>query len=78
MFGLSLSKILLLAVVIFVVWFGWKKMANIGTALQKAARRPDEPAERPAQQHDEPETVDLAQDPVTGRFEPVKRDGKRD
>ena len=87
MFGLSLSKLLLLALVILIVWFGWKKLERLaGTAKQMARRRPgnapsrDAPprAERPAAAPDEPETVDLAEDPVTGRFEPVKRDRKRD
>lgn len=72
MFGFSFGKLLVLAIVIGVVWFGWRKLADMGQALarQDRGRAP----ERPPGQNGGDETVDLVRDPVTGRYEPRKPD----
>ena len=65
--GISFGKLLVLAAVGALVWFGWRKIAAAGQALQSRSRRP---SKRPV----ETETVDLVRDPVTGLYEPTKRD----
>jgi len=71
-FGFSFGKLLVLAIVVGVVWFGWRKLADMGQSL--ARRDPDRQPERPPSQGRGDETVDLVRDPVTGRYEPRKPD----
>ena len=78
MFGLSLGKLLVLAIVIGVVWFGWKRIAALGQALQRAASQGAGPRETGGGSGGkaslDDKTIDLVKDPVTGDYKPTKRD----
>ncbi len=70
MFGLSLGKLIVFALVVGVVWFGWRKLADAGKALQQAAERKS----APKPDDDEDQTIDLVRDPKTGAYKPRNRD----
>ncbi|MGZ0188338.1 MAG: hypothetical protein ACKVH0_10090 [Alphaproteobacteria bacterium] len=67
MFGLSIGKILVLGAVILIVWVGWRKLADASQMFQRSIKRA--PPEPPID-----ETIELVRDPVTGQYEPQKRD----
>jgi len=71
-FGLSFGKLLVMAAVIAFVWFGWRKLAEVGKALQNRASAPPPAPGGGASRPEEP--IDLVRDPETGRYEPRKPD----
>ena len=72
MFGLSFGKLLVFAAVVAFVWFGWRKLAEVGKALQRRGA-PAPPQADPRKPGDQ-EPIDLVRNPVTGQYEPRKRD----
>ena len=67
MFGLSFGKLLVFAAVVAIVWFGWRKLAALGQAVQRSAAGQREP-KRPQ----DDDAIELVRNPETGRYEPRK------
>lgn len=73
MFGFSFGKLLVFAAVVAVVFIGWRKLSAIAGVLQRPNGAGPGDAPKPDPRAGA-ETVDLVRDPVTGRYEPTKRD----
>jgi hypothetical protein len=67
MFGLSIGKLLVSGAVLLIVWAGWRKLLDAGQMFQRIIKRT--PNQAPID-----ETIELVRDPVTGQYEPRKRD----
>ena len=77
-FGFSIGKLLLFLGVVFVVWFGWKRMAATAQTLAKTVQGGDaiQPTSRDESQSRSsgPDTIELVRNPKTGQYEPADRD----
>jgi len=70
MFGVSFSKLLLLAVVVAAVWYGFKLLARPDSASKVAGRKPGKPVdEAAAGEGDRPAIEDMVRCPVCGAFQ---------
>ena len=67
MIGLSIGKLLVLGAVIVIVWVGWRKLAAAGRLMQRS------PECEPQAKATIDEPIELVRDPVTGQYEPQKR-----
>lgn len=67
MFGLSLAKILLFLAVAAIAFVGWRKLTGLGAVIDRAGKAAGKPKRG---NPEEPEVIDLVEDPETGSFTP--------